>query len=430
MRTFSFLSLAVASLLVVSCSDYNEPEVVEEQEQQEESQCVFGTAEVIELTPTQTQINEAQGEFAFNFIKAFNEKTSFEGDSNYNFAISPFGAYQQLGLVANTLEGESLEKLLGILGHSSIDELNGYNAYLIEQLPAVDPSKVSFTQAFAAWLNTDYELHNVDAFEETIDMYYDAPVSYKSFYNDLATVDSEYYQWVKEKTNGTFKGRINILSSWKSLLTHCFVFDGKWYKSFLKENTEELPFYTEDGTLLANVPTMNGVQMVETINTDNAVIYKLYYGDGGYSLKLLLPNEGVSLNDAVASVDFANWKSSWAAVKDNIYRSELRVYLPRFEMGFRSFYMEYLAKMGMDSEVQTSLYGTGSLSTLYQHGMFCVEESGTRVVAVSTQHSVISNVPKVVRFDRPFALFLEEESTGAILLFGKINNPTLSSAAE
>uniref|UniRef100_A0A3B4XSS0 Serpin domain-containing protein n=1 Tax=Seriola lalandi dorsalis TaxID=1841481 RepID=A0A3B4XSS0_SERLL len=53
-----------------------------------------------------------------------------------------------------------------------------------------------------------------------------------------------------------------------------------------------------------------------------------------------------------------------------------------------------------------------------------VTEVGTKAHGTTFTDLILSNLPQTVRIDRPFLVFILENSTGNIFFMGKINNPT------
>lgn len=116
-------------------------------------------------------------------------------------------------------------------------------------------------------------------------------------------------------------------------------------------------------------------------------------------------------------------------VKDNI-----EIYLPRFTMRYENENMEETLKaMGMEKsflpEANFSKMSEMSLmlSKAMQKVYIEVDESGTEAAAVSGITGDFADfVPvesKILRFDHPFAFFITEESTGAMLFAGTVYRP-------
>ena len=414
------LGLLVSSLAVVAvaCSDSDAPKDVSKNTN---VNGVLGTAAEITFTPSPQQTNEYQGEFAFKVIKNLNELTLNEG-LDQNFAVSPFSAYSMLSLYANSLTGESQKAFTDMLGQSSIDALNEYNSLLMERLPAVDPEMVKFKQGYAVWLNSEFSPRNVENFSSVVDEYYSAPVCLTSFKRDK--VMQKVKAWVMDITDGAFKGFLPKYPAEKSMISHCLLFEGKWYMTFDKSDTKPEPFYNEKGEQIANVPTMCGSQLVTEAETEKANIYKLYYGNGGFSLKLLLPKQNVTLDEAVASIDYQTWKNAWSEAENSDSKRERKVYLPKLSVNVGSRMEEALERMGMKHEtLESDLFGSADLD-VFQSGDFSLDENGSVMTVATGEFIVISPGHTTdINLNRPFAMYLEEESTGVILLFAKIFKP-------
>uniref|UniRef100_A0A668UZK7 Serpin domain-containing protein n=1 Tax=Oreochromis aureus TaxID=47969 RepID=A0A668UZK7_OREAU len=88
------------------------------------------------------------------------------------------------------------------------------------------------------------------------------------------------------------------------------------------------------------------------------------------------------------------------------------------EMGVTSAFENHADFSGLSNDSQLKVSKASHKATL------SVTEMGTEAAAVSIFELILTMVPPTIKIDRPFLVFILENSTKSILFMGKINNPS------
>lgn len=275
------------------------------------------------------------------------------------------------------------------------------------------------------WLYKDYQLQA--PFVKLNQTYFDATVLGLDFTSPAAK--DQMNNWVKEKTNGKITGIIEATSADDVLfLINAIYFKGTWTYLFDKELTKPAPFYLEDGSTVSH-DFMTATKTKYLYYQDNSKkLIDLPYGNGQFSMTLLVPEGQHTVNDVVQELNDENL-SAWLAAADT---SGVELHMPKFKMEYKKELNETLAALGMgiafssDADFSNMVNGSRSLNiSEVMHKTFLeVNEEGTEAAAVtSVGIGVTSAGPSVLNIDRPFVFLIREKSSNTILFIGKLMQP-------
>lgn len=146
---------------------------------------------------------------------------------------------------------------------------------------------------------------------------------------------------------------------------------------------------------------------------------------------ILLPDEGVSLDQCLATIN----GSSWKALLESQNILPVNVKLPKFKIEGKSNLIPALESIGIrkpfSDEADFSKLSDEKVkvSEMRQANSFLIDEKGIEAAAVTevdfgTTELPPTNPNQVVNFhaDRPFFFLLTEQSTGCVLFIGKVTN--------
>ena len=375
----------------------------------------------ISLTRAEQEMTDLGTDFAFRF---FNQVCRTEVEKP-NLFISPLSASLCLSMIANGASGNTLSEMIDVLGFSdySLEEMNSYNKKLVEALLDLD-NTVQLGIANSIWIKQGFGVH--DDFVSVNKKMYDAQVQELDFASPKAP--DIINDWCAGKTNNCIKEVLKeIPENARLYLLNALYFKGIWKNQFKKSDTKAEQFTNVDGSR-STVQMMN--IFGERFNyTENECFFmaEFPYGNEAFSMVVLLPAEGKSLEECLPQLTDEHWRE-WS---NTLSGATLNVKLPRFELKYDKDLIEDMEEMGMKDafdEIRADFSGMADedlfISLLQQFTYVKVNEEGTEAAAV-TVGGMMDAAPgpsAVIPFyaDRPFIFLIKEKSTGTILFMGKI----------
>lgn len=225
------------------------------------------------------------------------------------------------------------------------------------------------------------------------------------------------------KVNSIFTG-LNTSSNF--LFLSSFSFQGNWRAVFQPEKTSQQEFYVDDTTtVMAPLMTRIGPYYYLNDKVHRCTVVKLPLSKRSYML-LVLPHEGTRLRDI--ELNLLTVMPSW---NKNLQEGLLELSLPKFSMSAVNDLHDLLNNMS--PEVAATLLGAkAEFSKLSNTKPFTVDKVLNKVLfemsedATEVQGNIHEGgIPLRLLFNRPFFFAVIEEGSGAILLLGKVTNPTL-----
>jgi serpin B len=263
--------------------------------------------------------------------------------------------------------------------------------------------------------------------------------------------------WVSKSTNKLIPSIIGpgaLTPLTDLVLANAIYFKGRWEKPFNKRCTKEDKFHRLDGTHV-DVPFMRGFGRQLVACHDGFKVLQLRYEQGSrpllpqspspvYSMCVFLPDarDGLwRLTDKIAcGPDF---------LREHLPRSRVLVddlRLPKFKLSFDTDMADVLRKLGLKEAfdlAKADLSGMAedgakagrrrlALQSVMHKAVIEVNEEGTEAAAVTATMICgcspnTAPPPPRVDFvaDHPFAFFVIEEVSGAILFAGHVVDPSI-----
>ena len=390
--------------------------------QNEENPIVPNPRKDINLTRTEQDLTNVGTDFSFRF---FNQICKTETESP-NLFISPLSASLCLSMMTNGAAENTLEEMKTVLGFSdfSLDDINAYNRKMVSALLDLD-NTTQLGIANSIWIKQGFGVKNT--FVDANKRMYDAQIQELDFASPKAP--DVINQWCAEKTNNCIKKILDeIPDDARMYLLNALYFKGIWANQFNKSNTKQEEF-TNVGGSKSTVSMMNLYEKtLRYTQNDYFAMAELPYGNGAFSMVVLLPVEGKTLEDCLPQLTdehWEEWKGEWDLQK-------LNVKLPRFQLGYKKDLIEDMKVLGMKdafSKDEANFSGISSAEDLFvnlleQTTYINVNEEGTEAAAVTiggggaAAVGPLETVPFYV--NRPFAFLIKERSTGVILFMGKV----------
>jgi serpin B len=377
----------------------------------------------------------AQPAIAAEAINSFGLKLLAETvahDKGQDVFISPLSVFFALAMTESGAAGQTradMRKALAVPATVGEDALHESAAALLKSLQA--QTGVRLLIANALW--SDARLPLAPSFVERSRNFYQAEATTLDLSSPGAadTINA----WVKKKTEEkipTIVSPDNLRGS-PAVLTNAVYFKGGWEYKFDKGETKEGDFH------LSDVHAGHQGKMKKVAFMHRSSIPRGYRSGPGYEaaalaydssdivLYAILPAPGKTPEQALAKISMSSLRSASPPV-------DLDLKLPKFTLDFAAILNSPLEKMGMASAFRGGADFVPMGSPKFYIGQVLhktrleVDEEGT-VAAAAT--AIVMRATAAMRppekkslvFDRPFALLLCDNRTGAILFAGVIYDP-------
>ena len=367
------------------------------------------------------------------FLQKGNETFSFEFIDRVNssvqedYMISPLSLQFLLGMILDGAQGQTAAEICQVLGFGAGEQeaVNLYSQEMLSQLPNLD-RLTSLNIANAIFVKQDRPLK--EAFRTAMAQYYDAEVSNLDF-NDPGSVDI-INKWCSDHTNGMIPKILNEVSpEMLAYLLNAIYFKSQWKDKFDARFTREETFTDEAGKT-HKLPMMKQERKYPYTENETFQAVCLPYGNGAFSMTVILPRQGKKVADAVAALK----GNGWAECSKRMYRETVDLWLPRFETKFHIKLNDILSEMGMPlafdkdkAEFKAMSDFALALSFVQQDAAIKVDEEGTEAAVISSAGmmettAIAPGQTFIFHADHPFLYLITEKSTGAILFAGRYSN--------
>ncbi|MFC1619256.1 serpin family protein [Candidatus Neomarinimicrobiota bacterium] len=365
-------------------------------------------------------------------IKLFREITRQQPDTN--IFISPLSVSMALGMTANGAATTTLEAMRSTLELDDLTEEESNAAYksVTKLLTTADP-EVQFDIANSIWYREALSFNA--EFMQRCREYFDAKV-WGADFSDPAAADV-INAWVEENTNGKIKQIVDkpINPFTVMFLINALYYRGIWTYEFDPAETVDDEFTLPDGSMVA-CRMMKQEADLPYYETESFQAVDLPYGGEVFSMTIILPKPGESLDAVVEALNPDQW-ASWVNQMDS---HGVHVELPRFKFSYDLLMNDVLKALGMEIafvETQADFgrmlaEGSNFTGNLYidkvKHKTFVqVDEEGTEAAAVTSVEIALTSTDPggliQMRMDRPFVFAIRERTSGALLFMGRIVEP-------
>lgn len=382
------------------------------------------------LTPAETELATSSDNFGLDL---FQEVVQQQPDKN--IFISPLSVSMALGMTANGASTTTLEAMRNTLELGDLTEEESNKAYksLIELLTTVDPD-VQFDIANSIWYRDAWTFN--EAFMQRCRDYFEAKV-WGADFSDPAAADV-INAWVDENTKGKIKEIVDkpISPLTVMFLINALYYKGIWTYEFDPDETEDDEFTLSDGSVVACRMMQQEADLLY-YESDVFQAVDLPYGGEVFSMTILLPKPGISVDTVVEALNPGQWES-WINQMDI---HGVHVDLPRFKFSYDLLMNNVLKALGMELAFDPDMAdfsrmlveGNSYIGNLYidkvKHKTFVqVDEEGTEAAAVTSVEITLTSIEPgedliYMRMDRPFVFAIRERTSGTLLFMGKIVEP-------
>jgi len=300
---------------------------------------------------------------------------------------------------------------------------------LTQILLNVDP-KVAMQITNSIWYRNTFPIK--DTFLSLNHTYFDAEVRASDFSNPQ-TVDV-INGWVADKTNDKITSVIDQIDPYAIMyLINAIYFKGTWKYRFETKNTIKSPFNLASGSAI-QTDFMNQKGTFRYFKNSISSMAELPYGNGGFSMVILLPNDGKTYTDVISNLTSDTW-AQWNSQMDS---TNLYVKLPKFKFAYEKKLNQDLTDLGMgiafdpDHADFTGINSAGQLyiSFVLHKSFVDVNEDGTEAAAVTVVGIFTTAYPGEPEYqefnvNKPFIFAIKENTTNSILFMGLVKKPVV-----
>ena len=371
------------------------------------------------LTAGEQRVIGAANEFSFAMFRRLGA-----AQQNENVFTSPLSASMALGMAMNGAAGTTYDEMRATLGFGAtttdVEIGEGYRS-LVTLLRGLDPA-VDFRIANSIWYRTGFPVDQ--GFLDAGRNWFDARASAIDFGSPTAVPTIN--DWVSSATAGRIPTILETIAADQVMfLINAIYFKGGWRTKFDPRQTIDAPFHAAGGDQPAKLMYREG--RMQYLQTADFQAVDLPYGNGAWTMTVVLPNEGRSVDAVVSSLDGTRWAQWMTQVRE----VEVDLHLPRLKLAWERGLIPDLESLGMRAAFVpggadfTRLSPAGRdlyISVVKQKTYVDIDEEGTEAAAVTNVGISLVSMPVRVAFrvDRPFVLVLRERLSGTILFMGKI----------
>ena len=394
------LCLFLLFSLAACNKDTNTPENNNSQQTAQNTMNLMATVKANKVTPladTNSQ-NIKATDFALRLFNACQEKDK-------NTLISPLSVISALAMSLNGAEEETLKQMEETLGMTR-DDLNLYLYTYAKNLPQGEKYKLNLANSI--WFKDSKRFTVNQSFLQKNADFYGADI-YKAPFNQ-STVDS-INSWVNQNTDGMIPEIINELGDDAVMcLVNALAFEAEWASPY-RESAIKTGTFTSQSGAKQEVSFMAS-NVYKHLEDQNATGFIKHYSDNKYAFVALLPNEGVGVNEYLASLNGSRLNTLLNNPQD------IKVYnkIPKFEVEYEVRMVSTLKSMGMPDafDAKTANFtGLGKLSDgnifigdVIHKTFISVAEKGTKAGAATGVFLGDESSGELISLDRPFVYML------------------------
>ena len=380
----------------------------------------------VALPPAEKAVVQAGNDFSFRLLVELNKEYAGQ-----NVFISPLSVSMALGMTMNGARGATQSAMATTLGFGTLaqDDINRSYGSLTTLLTGLDPT-VNMQIANAIWYRPSLVV--VDSFRTVNMTYFNAEVNSVDF--SIPTAADVINNWVSQHTYGKITKIVTppIPADVMMYLINAVYFKGSWTYRYDPQYTKTDQFTRDDGSQ-ATCSMMSQTDTIPYFAAGGVQVADIPYGSGSFSMTVVLPPPGVSIDAFVGSLTQAQW-NSWIS---GLSRKAVALWMPKFKIQYgAASLVNTLKALGMGIAFSGSADFTGidtrgslAISDVLHKTFVQVDEVGTEAAAV-TVVIIRATVaiggqedPIMLRLNRPFIYAIREHATGSLVFVGKLASP-------
>lgn len=336
-------------------------------------------------------------------------RTLAKDDETGNVIVSPISATGALGLLLNGASPELQKSALKALGLDGVgrEDLNKAHKLLTETLVAGTDAQ-GLKLANSLWLPKG----NAPAagFTKANRANYSGQIAEVDWAGEGAAKPIE--KWLNEMggSKSKFAGKADGLLSIAAAYSR-----DPWKLDFDAAKTQAGEFTTVGGEKIETA-MMSRIAAMDVAENEHSIVGKLPLPGSPKALYVILPKDGQSIADVLASLNTAAWAKTMSALKSGV----VNLSMPKFQAEYVATIAP--AKLPLGLTPTTTLTGVSKdplkLDTLQARASFGVSEIEGASSPAAPDDAMMS-----ISLNRPFVYLLQDEETKAILFAGVFRAP-------
>ncbi|XP_045114938.1 LOW QUALITY PROTEIN: leukocyte elastase inhibitor-like [Portunus trituberculatus] len=260
--------------------------------------------------------------------------------------------------------------------------------------------------------------------------HYNSVVSTLDFHNSSVKSTETINNWIKESTSGMipnlFKQPLDPPTTFVAVNT--VFFNGKWLTPFDPMMTKDREFDTGAGKV--QVPIMSNTFIVNYIDIPEleAHMAAFPYKGNRQAMYVILPTGQPTANLEPLELELSAEKIN--SLIGKMTPLEMRVWLPRMRLSFKSSLRDTLKKLHMASMFNPAAANFSRLTTLpvwvddvLHETVIEVSEEGTKAAAATGSDFNRMGTSRTFIINRPAIIFIRDEVSGVPLFWGRLVRP-------
>ena len=348
----------------------------------------------------------------FRFASVISRALMLKNNSNYVF--SPAGLCSILEILQ---QGMDIRSNI----YDQIDSLiSGFNS----EVKSDDDEDFNLAHAISVWCDRNLGAVKEDFLEYVQDVY--EAEAHNADFSQTTKTKLWIDKWVADKTRHMIETLdTGIERDSLMVVLDAIYMKAKWEDPFDSSLTDTVLFHNYDGSESEVDMMYQDIADAEYAETNDYQVITLPYKSYKYSMVLVLPKEGIDINDVMSNLDWLD---------ESIDTKDVELYMPRFKFDNTLSFKEILTVLGLgdlfDKEdcLPKITDFPAHISEIKQQCVIAVEEEGTEAAAVTMAVCAMGcpppdDIPETVtmRIDRPFGFAIRGEYN-QLLFMGVVKN--------
>lgn len=377
-------------------------------------------ADVDTSSQAYSSVVKGSNRFAFDLYKVLTNRSD-------NIFFSPWSIYIALAMSYEGAGGKTASEMQAVLHLPENDTVRRNGVKNIRSMMN-ESENVKCETANGFWGQEGYPF--AEEYWMFLKAYYGAEINYLDFMDNPEEAVQKINEWVAAHTNGKINKLVdssNIDELTRLVLTNAIYFKANWLVQFDESETKMEEFQV-DASKSVQVPMMRKTALFGYRETSHMKMLELPYEGENFSMLILLPREGYSLNDIGEDIT-----ADLGLISGPLLGINVTVHMPTFTFKTPIYRLaEILGGMGMPTAFSKSANFskiTGGPNDLFidevAHKAFIkVDEEGTEAAAatgVAIPAGDIGTTSFVA--NHPFLFLIRDRRNGNILFLGSFVDP-------